>query len=137
MPHAVLFVPNADEAHGAEHGRGNSLSCSHFAPRGTNVNFVQLLGGNGIRVRTYERGVEGETLACGTGVTASALIAAELHHLQPPVPVQVLGGKQLEVSFEKNGGQFTNVTLSGPADFVFEGKIELMNAPGKPAGAKP
>jgi diaminopimelate epimerase len=81
--------------------------------------------------------VEGETLACGTGVTASALIAAELHQLRPPVPVQVMGGKQLEVSFEKNGGQFTNVALSGPADFVFEGRIELMDASENTAGAKP
>jgi diaminopimelate epimerase len=136
VPHAVLFVPNADEAMVRNMGAEIRYH-SHFAPRGTNVNFVQLLDGNGIRVRTYERGVEGETLACGTGVTASALIAAELHHLQAPVPVQVLGGKPLEVSFEKNGGQFTNVTLSGPADFVFEGKIELTDAPEKPAGAKP
>jgi len=128
VPHAVLFVPDADKAMVKDIGAEIRYH-SHFAPRGTNVNFVQLLGGNAIRVRTYERGVEGETLACGTGVTASALIAAELHHLQPPVPVQVLGGKQLEVSFEKNGGQFTNVALSGPADFVFEGRIELADAP--------
>ena len=80
VPHAVMFVPDADQAMvqslGAEI-RGHA----HFAPRGTNVNFVQLRGADGIRVRTYERGVEGETLACGTGVTAAALISAELHHL--------------------------------------------------------
>jgi diaminopimelate epimerase len=128
VPHAVLFVPNADRAMVQNLGAEIRFH-AHFAPRGTNVNFVQLLGGNAIRVRTYERGVEGETLACGTGVTASALIASELHHLQPPVPVQVQGGQQLEVSFERSGGQFTNVTLSGPADFVFEGKIELVDAP--------
>ena len=78
VPHAVLYVPDADQAMvqslGAEI-RGHP----HFAPRGTNVNFVQLLGGGALRVRTYERGVEGETLACGTGVTAAALISAELH----------------------------------------------------------
>jgi diaminopimelate epimerase len=136
VPHTVLFVPNTDQAQVQNIG-SEIRHHSHFAPRGTNVNFVQLLGGNAIRVRTYERGVEGETLACGTGVTASALIAAELHQLRPPVPVQVMGGKQLEVSFEKNGGQFTNVALSGPADFVFEGRIELMDASENTAGAKP
>ena len=124
VPHAVMFVPDADQAMvqplGSEIRRH-----AHFAPRGTNVNFVQLNGGNAIRVRTFERGVEGETLACGTGVTASALIAAELHGLSSPVRVQVLGGDTLEVNFEKKDGQFGKVRLTGPADFVFEGKISL------------
>jgi len=124
VPHAVIFVEDADQAMvqalGAE-VRGHA----HFAPRGTNVNFVQLRGDNSIRVRTYERGVEGETLACGTGVTASALISAELHHFTSPVRVQVQGGDLLEVSFEKKDGQFGNVRLTGPADFAFEGRIEV------------
>lgn len=128
VPHAVLFVPDADKA--MVQNLGSEIRHHpHFAPRGTNVNFVQLLGGNAIRVRTYERGVEGETLACGTGVTASAIIASELHQLKPPVRVQVQGGKQLEVNFEKHGSQFANVSLAGPADFVFEGTIELADAP--------
>jgi diaminopimelate epimerase len=124
VPHAVIYVPDADQAMvqslGAE-VRGHAC----FAPRGTNVNFVQLLGGNAIRARTYERGVEGETLACGTGVTAAALISAEVHHLTSPVRVRVQGGDWLEVSFEKKEGQFAGVRLSGPADFVFEGKMEM------------
>ena len=124
VPHAVVYVPDADQAMvqllGAEI-RGHA----HFAPRGTNVNFVQLRGANAIRVRTYERGVEGETLACGTGVTASALISAAVHHFTSPVRVQVQGGDVLEVSFEKKDGQFVNVRLTGPADFVFEGKIAV------------
>jgi diaminopimelate epimerase len=135
VPHAVLFVPDTDLASVQKIGPEIRYH-SHFAPRGTNVNFVQLLGDNVIRVRTYERGVEGETLACGTGVTASALIAAELHHLQSPIPVQVASGSLLEVSFEKNGSQFANVALSGPADFVFEGRIELADVLKKPAGPK-
>src|SRR3954462_7907233 len=101
VPHAVLFVKDADRAMvqplGAEiryHG--------HFSPKGTNVNFVQLRGPNSIRVRTYERGVEGETLACGTGVTASALISSRLHEFASPVKVQVQGGDQLEVSFKED-----------------------------------
>jgi diaminopimelate epimerase len=124
VPHAVLFVPDADQAMvknlGAEiryHG--------HFAPKGTNVNFVQVLGPGHIRVRTYERGVEGETLACGTGVTASALIAARLHGFPSPVSVQVQGGDALEVSFREESGAFKDVHLTGPADFVFEGTINL------------
>ena len=124
VPHAVMFVPDADRAMvqslGAEI-RGHA----HFAPRGTNVNFVQLRGAGAIRVRTYERGVEGETLACGTGVAAAALISAELHQLASPVRVQAQGGDWLEVSFEKNDGQFANVRLAGPADFVFEGEIAV------------
>jgi diaminopimelate epimerase len=124
VPHAVLFVPDADQAMvqalGAEI-RHHPL----FAPRGTNVNFVQVLAPGKIRVRTYERGVEGETLACGTGVTASALVAAELRGFPSPVRVQVRGGDELEVSFERAGGQWANVALAGPADFVFEGRIEV------------
>jgi diaminopimelate epimerase len=124
VPHAVLFVPDADKAMvstlGAEVRRH-----THFAPRGTNVNFVELKGGNTIRVRTFERGVEGETLACGTGVSASAMISARLHGLKSPVKVHVQGGDVLEVGFEEKAGAFANVTLTGPADFVFEGQIRL------------
>jgi diaminopimelate epimerase len=124
VPHAVLFVPDADKAMvmtlGPEIRRH-----AHFAPRGTNVNFVQLLGPNHVRVRTFERGVEGETLACGTGVTASALVASRVHQFQSPVKVQVQGGDQLEVSFTSPNGGFADVRLSGPAEFVFEGRMEM------------
>ncbi|MDB6112516.1 MAG: Diaminopimelate epimerase, partial [Pedosphaera sp.] len=121
VPHAVMFVPDADQAMVLQWGQ-EIRRHAHFAPRGTNVNFVQRLGTGGIRVRTYERGVEGETLACGTGVTASALIAASLHQFPSPVKVQVQGGDMLEVSFQRNNGDFADVRLTGPADFVFEGK---------------
>jgi len=77
VPHAVLFVPNADKAMVDKLG-SEIRRHPHFAPKGTNANFVQLLGPNQIRVRTFERGVEGETLACGTGVTASALVSARV-----------------------------------------------------------
>ena len=97
----------------------------HFGLRGTNVNFVQLLGSNRIRVRTFERGVEGETLACGTGVTAAALVSSRVHKLISPVRVHVEGGDELEVSFNETNGQFTDVRLTGPAEFVFEGRIEI------------
>lgn len=124
VPHAVLFVPDADQAMVQQLGRELRYH-THFAPKGTNVNFVQRLGPGRIRVRTYERGVEGETLACGTGVTASALISARLHQFSSPVKVQVQSGDELEVSFKQVNGEFTDVRLNGPADFVFEGKIEL------------
>lgn len=124
VPHAVLFVPDADQAMVMQLGP-EVRRHPQFAPRGTNVNFVQVLGPNRIRVRTFERGVEGETLACGTGVTASALIASRVHHFVSPVSVQVQSGNQLEVSFVEINSGFSDVRLSGPTEFVFEGTIEL------------
>jgi diaminopimelate epimerase len=123
VPHAVLYVPDADKAMVMSLGP-EIRRHADFGPRGTNVNFVQVLGPNHIRVRTFERGVEGETLACGTGVCASAMISARVHNFASPVKVQVQGGDTLEVSFKDNGG-FDDVRLSGPADFVFSGKVEL------------
>lgn len=124
VPHAVLFVPDADRAMVRELGP-EVRHHAHFAPKGANVNFVQILGPNSIRVRTFERGVEGETLACGTGVTASALIAACAHQFTSPVSVQVLAGDVLRVQFEQQGTGFANVRLTGPAEFVFEGQISI------------
>ncbi len=124
VPHAVLYVPDADQAMVMQLGP-EIRRHAHFAPRGTNVNFAQVLGPNHIRVRTFERGVEGETLACGTGVCASAMISARVHGFRSPVKVQVQGGDTLEVSFTDSGDGFDNVRLSGPADFVFTGRVEL------------
>jgi diaminopimelate epimerase len=124
VPHAVLFVQDADKAMVMQLGP-EIRKHPHFSPKGTNVNFVQVLAPNRIRVRTYERGVEGETLACGTGVTAAALIAAQVHRFGSPVAVQVQGGDELEVSFQKRNGNFSDVRLTGPAEFVFEGTITL------------
>jgi diaminopimelate epimerase len=124
VPHAVLFVPDADQAMVTEVG-SEVRHHAVFAPKGTNVNFVQVLGPDAIRVRTFERGVEGETLACGTGVTASALVSARVHAFRSPVRVLVQGGDTLEVGFVQRGEEFVDVTLTGPADFAFEGRIEL------------
>jgi len=124
VPHAVLYVPDADRAMVMQLG-AEIRHHAHFAPRGTNVNFVQVLGANHIRVRTFERGVEGETLACGTGVSAAALISARVHGFNSPVIVQVQGGDRLEVSFRDDGAEFSDVRLTGPADFAFSGQIEL------------
>ena len=124
VPHAVVYVPDADRAMVQQLGHELRFH-AHFQPRGTNVNFVQLKGPNFIRVRTYERGVEGETLACGTGVTACALVSSQVHGFTSPVRVQVQGGDELEVTFTEQDGQFANVQLNGPASFVFEGHIQL------------
>jgi len=124
VPHAVVFVPDVGAV--PVSARGAELRWHpHFGSRGTNVNFVQVLGEGRIRVRTYERGVEGETLACGTGVTASALVCARLHGFGSPVRVVVEGGDELEVAFQEAGGEWTRVSLCGPAEFVFEGEIPI------------
>ena len=124
VPHAVLFVPDADKAMVMQLGP-EIRRHPHFAPRGTNVNFVQVLGPDHIRVRTYERGVEGETLACGTGVSASAMISARVQKFTSPVKVHVRAGDTLEVSFKDTGEGFDDVRLTGPAEFAFEGTIEI------------
>ncbi|MCX7826772.1 MAG: diaminopimelate epimerase, partial [Verrucomicrobiae bacterium] len=124
VPHAILFVAEADQAMVGPLGRELRFH-EHFKPKGTNVNFVQPLDAHTIRVRTYERGVEGETLACGTGVCASAIISHLAGRVAPPVKVRVQGGDTLEVDFKVTGGEIRDVTLQGPADFVFEGTIPI------------
>jgi diaminopimelate epimerase len=97
----------------------------HFAPKGTNANFIEVQAPERLAIRTYERGVESETLACGTGVCAAALVHSALTGAASPVEVRVKGGELLQVGFKPVPGGFTNVTLTGPADFVFEGTIAL------------
>ena len=99
VPHAVLFVDEADAAMVSSLGEEIRFH-DHFAPAGTNVNFAQILAPGHIRVRTYERGV-GETLACGTGVSASGMIAAHLNDWPSPVKVDVLGGDTMGVAFDR------------------------------------
>jgi diaminopimelate epimerase len=120
VPHAVVFVGDLEKTDILRLGSALRYH-THFAPKGTNANFVAELPGGGIAIRTYERGVENETLACGTGVTAAALIFARLTGAASPVRVQVRGGDTLQVGFEPSGDGWKNVTLTGPADFVFDG----------------
>jgi diaminopimelate epimerase len=94
-----------------------------FQPDGTNVNFAQRTGPDAISVRTFERGVEGETLACGTGIVASGLTMAQRHRMPLPVRVRTASGDVLEVSGERSGGGLSRVTLCGPAVYVFEGTL--------------
>jgi diaminopimelate epimerase len=124
VPHVVVPVDDLEKVD----VRGIGSAVRHhalFAPKGANVNFLKQRGEKEIAIRTYERGVEDETLACGTGVVASALIFAALHKVDGPISVLVRGGNELQVAFEKTGDQFKKVTLTGPADFVFEGTIEV------------
>jgi diaminopimelate epimerase len=124
VPHAVVAVSRVDMVPVRE--RGASIRHHEmFSPKGTNANFLEKRGGQSIAIRTYERGVEDETLACGTGVVASALIFAAMEKAPGPIAVLVRGGSELTVDFEKEGERFRNVTLSGPAEFVFEGSIEV------------
>jgi len=124
VPHVV--IPVADIADLDLRALGSAVRHhAAFAPRGTNVNFLEQGGAGQIAIRTYERGVEDETLACGTGVVASALIFAATEGAASPVRVLVKGGDELQVGFTKTGEHFSNVTLAGPADFVFEGAVEL------------
>lgn len=124
VPHAVVLVDNLDGTEVHQLGRGLRHH-HHFQPRGTNVNFVRQLGPQDLAIRTYERGVEAETLACGTGVVASALTLAALTGAPSPVRVLVKGGDTLTVAFTPGTDGFRNVTLTGPADFVFEGDIAV------------
>ena len=122
VPHTVIFVEALDKID--VNGLGRAVrNHERFRPKGTNVNFVEVQGRNEIEVRTYERGVEGETLACGTGSTASALISCLLDYARPPVRVKTKSGEILTVNFIKQGPKIDKVTLEGSARFVYEGKL--------------
>lgn len=126
VPHALIFV---DELASVDLRRlGAAMRYhDHFAPKGTNANFVQVLEPGHLAIRTYERGVEDETLACGTGMVACALIHHELSGVPSPIRVRVAGGDTLEVAFSSLGsGQYENVTLLGPAEFTFSGTLESL-----------
>jgi len=125
VPHVVEFV--ADLAAVDVLRRGAAIRRHpRFEPAGTNANFAEVLQPGHIAIRTYERGVEDETLACGTGMVACALLHHLLDGAPSPIKVDIKGGETLEIGFAKNAeGDFRQVTLCGPADFVFEGDIEI------------
>jgi diaminopimelate epimerase len=122
VPHAVFFTDDADREMVGPVG-AEVRHHKNFAPRGTNVDWVQVLGADSIRVRTYERGVEAETLACGTGVVAAAILAHLVRKVAQPVRVTVQSGRVLEVGFHGQGEALRDVFLTGPAEFVFEGTV--------------
>ena len=122
VPHAVLFMEEIHQAPVLDWGRAIRFH-EHFQPAGTNVNFVQQQSGNSLIVRTYERGVEGETLACGTGAVSAAIIAGLLGKVRPPVAVTTSGGEQLTIHYTLAGQEIADVYLEGPANFIYEGRL--------------
>ncbi len=123
-PHFVKFANNVRNIDVVETGREIRYSKA-FKEEGINVNFVESEHEDGIFVRTYERGVEDETLSCGTGVTAAALMSAHNENGFNRVEVQTPGG-HLSVEFEKvDESHFENIWLCGPAEFVYKGEMEI------------
>jgi diaminopimelate epimerase len=122
VPHAVLFVDDLERVEMRSLGKALRHHQA-FGSGGANVNAAQLVGGKELQVRTYERGVEDETLACGTGVTAAALAAARVYRLQSPIAVRTRSKESMEVDFQQVDGLFTQVALTGPATFIFQGII--------------
>lgn len=116
VPHAVVVV--ADIAAVDVPAQGSFIRHhALFAPAGTNADFIQVTGPDSLAIRTYERGVEAETLACGTGIAAAALVAEKLGWVRSPVRVTTAGGDSLEVSVFP-------LTLTGPAEHSFRGQID-------------
>lgn len=123
VPHVVVFVDSYDAID--VHALGSRIRHhQEFMPAGTNVNFVRRLESGAFKVRTYERGVEGETQACGTGAVASALVASVLGQAQPPVEIVTSGGDSLTILFDlQDGPAADNVYLKGPAHVIYNGEL--------------
>lgn len=121
-PHYVEFRKNLNSLDVFTEGK-TLREHDLFKPGGSNINFVERIDDNLISVRTFERGVENETLSCGTGVTASAMTAV-INEGEHCIQVRTLGGN-LEVQFEKIGNEFSNVHLIGPAEKTFSGQIDI------------
>ncbi len=119
VPHVVLPEEDLEAVDVKSLGR-EIRSHSLFSPAGTNVNFISRTGESGISVRTYERGVEDETMACGTGAVASALIGACWWGLVSPVHVRTTGGEILRVYFSRQGERFEDVFLEGDTVWVYD-----------------
>lgn len=131
-PHAVIFTDDLPEQLKKEiEGKmffdiAKAIRHSpEFMPDGVNVNFIRIRNNRGLSMRTYERGVEDETLACGTGSIACAIVAHAVKGIQSPVDVQTRGNERLEVSFDSVDGKFSNVSLGGPAKVIFKGQYSL------------
>lgn len=122
-PHHVEIVEELEKFD--VKGVGSSIRYSGlYGDKGSNVNFVAKAGADKFSVRTYERGVEDETLSCGTGVTAVAIAMKVLENTDSNTVTLLTPGGTLSVSFTQNGKQFTDIYLTGPAQFVFNGTIE-------------
>lgn len=123
-PHHVLMVDELEHFDVKTHGARIRYS-ELYGQAGSNVNFVNQISDNHFRLRTYERGVEDETLSCGTGATAVAIAMNAVGKTDANVVMLDVQGGKLKVSFTKNGNTYTDVFLEGPATLVFEGTIEI------------
>lgn len=121
VPHLVVFTSELPSMNVVDQGR-HLRNLTKFQPEGTNVNFAQELD-NSIMVRTYERGVEDETLSCGTGITASVLAHARRRGVLQGETEVICKGGNLSVSFQCEGNRFTHIRLQGPAVHVFDGTL--------------
>jgi len=121
VPHTVIFVSGVDNIDVVGIGRSIRYHLK-FAPGGTNVNFVEVIANDLIRIRTYERGVEDETLACGTGSAAAALVFALKNNSAGMVKVKTQSGEILKVYFKKDKNKFDNVWLQGSVKIVYKGE---------------
>ena len=122
VPHAVIVADSLEETDVENIGR-RVRHHRYFAPQGTNVNFIQRYADGTIGIRTYERGVEAETLACGTGAVAGAIVASRLFHLASPVRMTVRSGLPLDIAFARNGHDYCDVYLTGEARVVYRGRM--------------
>jgi diaminopimelate epimerase len=122
VPHAVWFYKDLEEAPVQELGRIIRFH-EAFSPAGTNVNFVHVADPHHLSIRTYERGVEDETLACGTGAVASALASSALGLVEPPVFIRTRGGEVLTVHFQRKGSEFGEVFMEGSTAIACEGEL--------------
>jgi diaminopimelate epimerase len=125
VPHVVRIVDDLDDVDVQR--IGSAIRYHHtFAPDGTNANFIHITGPRTLRIRTYERGVEEETLACGTGMVAAGLIAGKLGLVSAPVNITCASGDTLEVNFTLTDDSAEDVTLTGPAVHVYQGSLETI-----------
>ena len=123
VPHIVLLREDLEDVPVDELGRKFRYH-REFAPRGANVDFVKVENRRSLHLRTYERGVEKETLACGTGAAASAIVAFSLGRVaKPPIEVHTRGGETLKIYFDAPPSMITNVYLEGKAQFIYEGEV--------------
>jgi diaminopimelate epimerase len=123
VPHTVLQVDDLKHCPVGELGR---MVRNHplFAPSGTNVNFIRVTGPGSLEIRTYERGVEGETLACGTGAIAAALVSAGRNLVKPPTRVRTWGGEELVIHYEQERAAAGSVWLEGNTSIIYRGRMD-------------
>jgi diaminopimelate epimerase len=123
VPHVVVMVKQINDVDVVAWGREIRFHQA-FAPAGTNANFVHWLKGNEIEIRTYERGVEDVTLACGTGAIASAIVSACQFRLDSPIDVKTRSGEYLRIYFKAKDGHFDHIYMEGDARIIYTGHLQ-------------